>query len=134
MFETKKDTKFQSHASLQDLSIFTRLHSTMRGRSSWCISRQRSWGVPIPCFYNVETREPLISPELIEHVAELIESNPRGSDYWWEESVSTLLPSSLKNLAPILEKGHDTLDCWFDSGSAWSLLPNASDVVIEGMK
>ncbi|KGG52707.1 isoleucine-tRNA ligase [Mitosporidium daphniae] len=117
----------------QDPSVPSRLLSAMQGRSSWCISRQRSWGIPIPFFYNIENEEPLISPEIIEHVAKLVESNPRGSDCWWEEPISTLLPPSMKSLCSVLEKGYDTLDCWFDSGSAWSILPNQSDVVIEGI-
>lgn len=95
-----------------------RITAMTEGRSDWCISRQRKWGVPIPVFYDIETGEPLLSEESIAHVTGIVEA--RGSDAWWEMSVEELLPEGLKVQAPRLRKGEDTMDVWFDSGSSWA--------------
>lgn len=95
-----------------------RITSMTEGRSDWCISRQRTWGVPIPVFYHVETGEPLMTEESISHVMSIVEQH--GSDAWWEMSVEELLPESLKLKAGELKKGQDTMDVWFDSGTSWA--------------
>uniref|UniRef100_A0A667XBZ8 Isoleucine--tRNA ligase, mitochondrial n=1 Tax=Myripristis murdjan TaxID=586833 RepID=A0A667XBZ8_9TELE len=94
-------------------------------RTYWCISRQRSWGVPIPVFYHKESGEPLINKHTVSHIAQLFKE--KGSDCWWELPVETLLPPEvLKKVSskagPVTDyvRGEDVLDIWFDSGASWA--------------
>ncbi|XP_037398154.1 isoleucine--tRNA ligase, mitochondrial isoform X2 [Pygocentrus nattereri] len=108
-------------------------------RTYWCISRQRSWGVPIPVFYHKETRQPLINKHTVAHIAKVFAE--KGSDSWWEEPLETLLPPDVlkKSKAGAVtdyERGEDVLDIWFDSGTSWAAVlqeadPRA-DVYVEG--
>jgi len=95
-----------------------RITPMVSGRSDWCISRQRSWGVPIPVFYDLHSGKPLIDGETLEHIQALFAAE--GSDAWWTREVSELLPEKHRHLAPSLRKGTDTMDVWFDSGSSWA--------------
>lgn len=92
-------------------------------RTYWCISRQRSWGVPIPVFYHKDTGEPLINKHTVSHIATLFKE--KGSDCWWELPIETLLPSSVlkkSKVGPVSDyvRGEDVLDIWFDSGASWA--------------
>lgn len=93
-----------------------RITSMVAERSDWCISRQRSWGVPIPVFYDEETGEPLLNEETIAYVQAIIAE--KGSDAWWELTVEELLPEKYHGRK--YRKGTDTMDVWFDSGSSWA--------------
>ena len=95
-----------------------RITPMVADRSDWCISRQRSWGVPIPVFYDEETNEPLLNEEIIAHVQAIFAE--KGSDAWWELSVEELLPEKYRNNGRTYRKGSDTMDVWFDSGSSWA--------------
>jgi isoleucyl-tRNA synthetase len=95
-----------------------RIRPMVAERSDWCISRQRSWGVPIPVFYDEATGEPLLNEESINHVQGIIAE--KGSDAWWEMSVEELLPESYRHNGKSYRKGTDTMDVWFDSGSSWA--------------
>lgn len=95
-----------------------RITAMVSDRSDWCISRQRSWGVPIPVFYDEATNEPLLTAETIAHVQAIIAQ--KGSDAWWEMSVEELLPEQYHNNGHTYRKGTDTMDVWFDSGSSWA--------------
>ena len=95
-----------------------RIRSMVSQRSDWCISRQRSWGVPIPVFYDEETNEPLLTPDTIAHVQNIIAE--KGSDAWWELSTEELLPPEYRDNGRTYRKGTDTMDVWFDSGSSWA--------------
>ncbi|HEY9620109.1 MAG TPA: isoleucine--tRNA ligase [Crinalium sp.] len=95
-----------------------RITSMVAERSDWCISRQRSWGVPIPVFYDEETNEPLLNAETIDYVQKLFAE--KGSDAWWELPIEELLPEAYRNNGRRYRRGTDTMDVWFDSGSSWA--------------
>ncbi|OKH16389.1 isoleucine--tRNA ligase [Fischerella major NIES-592] len=95
-----------------------RITPMVADRSDWCISRQRSWGVPIPVFYDEASGETLLNEETIAHVQAIIAE--KGSDAWWELSVEELLPQTYRNNGRTYRKGTDTMDVWFDSGSSWA--------------
>ncbi len=88
-----------------------RIQSMMAERPDWCISRQRTWGVPIALFINKETAElHPNSQQLIEQVALKVEE--KGIDAWFDLDPAELLGDE----ADQYEKVLDTLDVWFDSG------------------
>ncbi|KIY94917.1 isoleucyl-tRNA synthetase [Monoraphidium neglectum] len=107
-----------------------RITSMTEGRGDWCISRQRKWGVPIPVFYDVDSGEPLLTNETIEHVTRVVSEH--GSDAWWQLPIEQLLPPSLADAAPRLRRGEDTMDVWFDSGSSWAGVVRAREA--EGLR
>ncbi|WRX16504.1 Aminoacyl-tRNA synthetase [Theobroma cacao] len=90
-----------------------RISAMTSSRSDWCISRQRTWGLPIPVFYHVTSKEPLMNKETIDHIKSIIAQ--KGSDVWWYMKVEDLLPDKYRNKASEYEKGTDTMDVWFDS-------------------
>ncbi|MFM7086625.1 MAG: isoleucine--tRNA ligase [Cyanobium sp.] len=95
-----------------------RIEAMVRDRGDWCISRQRTWGVPIPVFYHRETGEVLLNEASLAHIQALIAAH--GSDVWWEKEEAELLPPSHAAEAHLWCKGSDTMDVWFDSGSSWA--------------
>jgi isoleucyl-tRNA synthetase len=88
-----------------------RITGTVESRPDWCISRQRSWGVPLPVFYSPDG-EPIIDANLVRRVADLVEK--RGTNAWFEMSDAEL--AAMFALPSGTTKGHDTLDVWIDSG------------------
>jgi isoleucyl-tRNA synthetase len=93
-----------------------RLQAMIEGLSDWCISRQRSWGMPIPILLDEETDEPLIDERVFKRVAEIFAKE--GSDAWWIRPAEDFLPEELKNNGRKYRKEKDILDVWFDSGSS----------------
>ncbi len=88
-----------------------RIDSMLASSPDWCISRQRTWGVPIALFVHKETQElHPETPRLIEAVAQKVEQS--GMDAWFELDAKELLGAD----AETYQKVTDTLDVWFDSG------------------
>jgi isoleucyl-tRNA synthetase len=114
-----------------------RLESFIHGRTQWCISRQRAWGVPIPALYRVDVDKPeaVMTGSTIDHIMKVIRE--RGIDAWWTdpEDDPAWTPPDLEGR---YVRGKDTMDVWFDSGTSWTLLPERSsndhvaDVYLEG--
>ena len=93
-----------------------RMESMVRDRSDWCISRQRTWGVPIPIFYCKDCHKPIINDETIKAVSDLFRRE--GSDAWYTHSAEEILPEGFKCECGCTEftKETDIMDVWFDSG------------------
>ena len=92
-----------------------RIEKMVENRPDWCISRQRTWGVPMTLFVHKETEE--LHPrtlELLEEVAKRVEK--AGIQAWWDLDEKELLGAD----AETYRKVPDTLDVWFDSGSTYS--------------
>ncbi len=98
-----------------------RISNMVEGRSDWCISRQRAWGVPIPVFYCKECGEVIVTDETIENIAKIFEKE--SSDAWVKYSVDELLPEGFKcpkcGKTHCFTKENDIMDVWFDSGITW---------------
>ena len=117
-----------------------RIHNMVAERHDWCISRQRTWGVPIPVFYCDKCGEHLINDATIESVANIFAKE--GCDAWWARPAEELLPAG--TVCPKCGHDHfhketDIMDVWFDSGSTHQSvvmqrpeLGQVSDMYLEG--
>lgn len=137
-FADVESIKEQAMAALENTRFLpetgkSRLASFIAGRSQWCISRQRVWGVPIPALYSVDSGKAIMTKDSIEHIIKTIED--RGIDAWWTDPVDDSAWVAPR-LSGAYTRGADTMDVWFDSGSSWSLLEQRdgppADVYIEG--
>lgn len=96
-----------------------RILSMVKNRPDWCISRQRSWGVPIPAFYCKECKEVILNEDTIKRIIPLFEKE--GSDAWFKYSSREILGDYFcpQCKSADFEKEADILDVWFDSGSSF---------------
>ena len=95
-----------------------RIEGAVRSRPDWCISRQRTWGVPIPAFYSANG-EPILDGEIVRNAAAIFEQH--GSNIWFEKTAAELWAMlKPKNWSgpEATAKSADTLDVWIDSGSS----------------
>ena len=93
-----------------------RIKGMVRDRSDWCISRQRTWGVPIPIIYCKDCGKPIVTDETIKAISDLFRKE--GADAWWTRELSEFIPDTVKCECGCGEftKEYDIMDVWFDSG------------------
>ncbi|KAI8875117.1 Aminoacyl-tRNA synthetase, partial [Backusella circina FSU 941] len=127
-----KQIKMVPEVSIRRLEQFT------MSRKEWCISRQRSWGVPIPALYDTETGDALLTETSVEHIISILKE--RGIDAWWEEKDDDVFVAP-EYKDKKYKRGYDTMDVWFDSGTSWTMLRDIpgrdpskplADVYLEG--
>jgi len=92
-------------------SARNRIFGTVESRPDWCISRQRTWGVPLPVFYDADGK-PIVDAALARKVADLVEKEGTNlwfsnDDAWWSDALGLPAGTTRRN---------DTLDVWIDSG------------------
>ncbi len=119
-----------------------RIVGMVENRPDWCISRQRSWGVPITVMHCQSCGNVLASEAIANHVADLVEEE--GADVWFEKSPAELVPPGTScakcgSGPESFSKENDILDVWFDSGTSWAAvlegqlkLGTVADLYLEG--
>ncbi len=117
-----------------------RIYNMLSMRPDWCISRQRTWGIPITIFYCEKCREPFWSEESFAKVVSAVRES--GADVWFDKDAGHFLPEGTKcsrcgNTG--FSKEMDILDVWFDSGVSWAAvckkrpeLAYPADLYLEG--
>jgi isoleucyl-tRNA synthetase len=97
-----------------------RIYQMVERRPDWCISRQRSWGVPLVAFHCAKCGELLLTREILTGIIK--RARQEGVDFWFVEPAATLLPAGTRCAcgAADFRKETDILDVWFDSGISWA--------------
>ncbi len=116
-----------------------RIAKMIENRPDWCISRQRSWGVPIPAFYCKKCGAVIANEEITRHIAGIF--SKEGANSWFQKSAEELLPEDTvcsECGSTEFDKENNILDVWFESGASHNILgkkkglPWPADVYIEG--
>ena len=117
-----------------------RIYNMIAHRPDWCISRQRTWGVPIPAVDCTSCGTPILTKALTDQAAQVFDQY--GADAWYERPIEEFLPERLTCAAcggREFEREHNILDVWFDSGSSheavlprWPDLRWPADIYLEG--
>jgi len=104
-----------------------RIKGMVRDRSDWCISRQRTWGVPIPIIYCKDCKKPIVNDTTIHDIAALFRKE--GADAWWTKDLSEFLSPEVQCACGCKEftKEYDIMDVWFDSGVSHSAVMEQYD-------
>ncbi|MEY5062834.1 MAG: Isoleucine--tRNA ligase, partial [Verrucomicrobiota bacterium] len=111
----------------------SRIRGALGGRPDWCISRQRSWGLPIPAFYKPDGTS-VLDPQIIRKVAERAEKE--GAGFWFGDGDDQLAKTC--GVPADWKRGRETMDVWLDSGSSWSAVAGdgrvkfPADLYLEG--
>ena len=115
-----------------------RITKMVEERNDWCISRQRTWGVPIPVFYCKECEKEYVTDESLKKIQDIVRE--KGTNAWYDLTEKELMPEGAKCPhcgSTEFKKETDIMDVWFDSGSTHDSvlaergLPEA-DMYLEG--
>jgi isoleucyl-tRNA synthetase len=116
-FRDRALTEIDTVSWIPDWGV-NRIKGAVQSRPDWCISRQRTWGVPIPAFYDANGTA-ILDAQIVRNMADLIEKH--GSNIWFEKSAADLWslvkPKDWRGMEATA-KSSDTLDVWIDSGSS----------------